>query len=84
VIGSERDASNGVLVRCEIRPGANPPSLDHLFNAFLHDQARGHGHGTIDLPSIIEAHGGRVWATANVPNGAIFQFTLPVQRDIEL
>jgi signal transduction histidine kinase len=32
----------------------------------------------------VEAHGGRLWAVANIPNGATFQFTLPVNADNEL
>ena len=31
--------------------------------------------------SIVEAHGGRLWATANVPHGAVFQFTLPIDSE---
>jgi hypothetical protein len=37
-----------------------------------------HGYGTLELPF---DHGGRLWATANVPHGATFQFTLPVNAD---
>jgi len=39
------------------------------------------GMGLSICHSIIEAHGGRLWAGANVPHGAVFQFTLPVQAD---
>jgi signal transduction histidine kinase len=42
------------------------------------------GLGLSICRSIIEAHGGRLWASANVPRGAIFQFTLPAQSDREL
>jgi hypothetical protein len=50
LIRSGKDASTGVLVTVrDSGPGLNPESLDHLFDA-LHDQARRHGHGTIDLP----------------------------------
>ena len=44
-----------------------------------HDQAERLGAGTVDLRSIIEARGGRLWASANAPRGAVFQFTLPAQ-----
>jgi signal transduction histidine kinase len=37
------------------------------------------GMGLAICRSIIEAHGGRLWATANEPRGAIFQFTLPLE-----
>ena len=36
-----------------------------------------HGHGPLDLPLIVEAHGGRLWATRCEPRGALFQFTIP-------
>jgi signal transduction histidine kinase len=39
------------------------------------------GMGLPICRSIIEAHGGRLWATANEPRGAVFQFTLPLERD---
>jgi len=38
------------------------------------------GMGLSISRSIIEAHGGRLWATANVPHGAVFQFSLPVEQ----
>jgi histidine kinase/DNA gyrase B/HSP90-like ATPase len=40
--------------------------------------SKGLGMGLAISRSTVEAHGGRLWATANVPHGAVFQFTLPV------
>ena len=78
LIGSGKDASNGVLVTVRNSgPGLNPESLNQLFDAFYTTKPGGMGMGLSICRSIIEAHGGRVWATANVPQGAIFQFILP-------
>ena len=65
--------------RCAIRARAwTPEGLGRLFDAFYTTKAGGLGMGLAICRSIIEAHGGRIWATANVPRGAVFQFTLPV------
>jgi signal transduction histidine kinase len=78
LIGSGKDASTGVLVTVrDSGPGLNPESFDHLFDAFYTTKPGGMGMGLSICRSIIEAHGGQVWATANVPQGAIFQFILP-------
>ncbi len=63
-------------------PGLNPQSRDHLFEAFYTTKPKGKGMGmglTI-CRSIIEAHGGQLWATTNEPHGAVFQFTLPPEQ----
>ena len=78
LIGSGKDASTGVLVTVrDSGPGLNPESFDHLFDAFYTTKPGGMGMGLSICRSIIEAHGGQVWATANVPQGAILQFILP-------
>ena len=71
--------SQGVLVSVQDSgPGLDPKSLDHLFDAFYTTKPEGLGMGLAISRSIIEAHGGRLWATANAPHGAVFQFTLPI------
>jgi signal transduction histidine kinase len=57
--------------------GLAPASLDRLFESFYSTKARGLGLGLWICRSIIESHGGRLWASANTPRGAVFQFTLP-------
>ncbi|MGF6600367.1 PAS domain S-box-containing protein [Paraburkholderia sp. GAS448] len=72
------DASNGVLI--EVRdsgPGVAPEHLDTLFDAFYTTKPDGMGMGLSICRSIIEAHGGKVWVTANVPRGAVFHVALP-------
>jgi signal transduction histidine kinase len=59
-------------------PGFEPQSLDQLFDAFYTTKPHGLGLGLAISRRIIEAHGGRLWATANVPHGAVLQFTVPV------
>jgi signal transduction histidine kinase len=82
LIGSRKDASTGVLVTVrDSGPGLNPESFDHLFDPFYTTKPGGMGMGLSICRSIIEAHGGQMWATANVPQGAIFQFTVPAHRE---
>jgi PAS domain S-box-containing protein len=78
LIGSQKSESKGVTVSVEDSgPGLNPESLGHLFTAFYTTKPQGMGMGLAISRSIIEAHGGRLWATANDERGATFQFTLP-------
>lgn len=81
-VRSGMDESQGVLVSVQDSgPGFDPKSLDHLFDAFYTTKADGLGMGLAISRSLIEAHGGRLWATANAPHGAIFQFTLPIDTE---
>jgi PAS domain S-box-containing protein len=59
-------------------PGLDPERLGHLFDSFFSTKPQGLGLGLTISRSIIEAHSGRLWADANAPRGAIFQFTLPI------
>ena len=58
-------------------PGLNPQQLDRLFEAFYTTKPHGLGLGLAISRRIIEAHGGRLWATPNTGPGVTFQFTLP-------
>jgi PAS domain S-box-containing protein len=62
-------------------PGLDPKRVDRLFETFYTTKASGMGMGLAICRSIIEAHGGRLWACTNEPRGAVFQFTLPEERD---
>ena len=62
--------------------GLNPQQMDNLFNAFQTTKAEGLGMGLTISRSIIERHGGRLWAEANQGEpGALFQFTLPIMEE---
>ncbi|HEY0518225.1 MAG TPA: ATP-binding protein, partial [Ilumatobacteraceae bacterium] len=60
-------------------PGVEPANLDRLFTSFFTTKSDGMGMGLSISRSIIEAHGGRLWATPNEPRGIVFRFTLPVE-----
>jgi signal transduction histidine kinase len=82
VIRSRQDETRRVLVSvtdCGVGFAADNP--ERLFNAFFTTKPSGMGMGLSICRSIIEAHGGRLWATPNTPFGATFQFTLPVNAD---
>jgi len=78
VVRSEPEAASGVRVTVgDSGPGLDPQHLDRLFEAFYTTKPQGLGLGLAISRSIIEAHGGRLWASANVPHGAVVQFTVP-------
>jgi PAS domain S-box-containing protein len=81
LIGSDVDTSDGVIVTVrDSGPGLKPGSLNHLFDPFYTTKPTGLGMGLSICRSITEAHGGRMWATANVPRGTVFQFVLPLHH----
>ena len=70
-------ASNTIVAVQDSGPGIDPQHLDRIFAPFYTTKTSGIGMGLSICRSIIAAHGGRLWAEANWPRGAIFQFTLP-------
>jgi signal transduction histidine kinase len=59
--------------------GVPPEQIDQIFSAFVTSKAQGTGMGLPISRSIIESHGGRLWATPNTGPGATFQFVLPIE-----
>jgi signal transduction histidine kinase len=53
--------------------------MDQIFSAFFTTKPQGSGMGLAISRSIVESHGGHLWASANDGRGAIFHFTLPIQ-----
>jgi PAS domain S-box-containing protein len=83
LLSTRKAEPNGVLVGVrDSGPGLAPAVLERVFDAFYTTKSGGLGMGLSICRSIIEAHGGRLWASANVPNGATFEFTLPAHPDI--
>ncbi len=91
LIGTGKDASDRVLVAVQDSgPGLNPESFERLFDSFYTTKPGGMGMGLSICRSIVEAHGGCIWATPNGGRGITVQFTLPIngqaaerQRDQE-
>ena len=78
LISAGKAEMGGVLVTVrDSGPGLAPAALERLFEAFYTTKPNGLGMGLSICRSIIEAHDGRLWASANVSRGATFQFTLP-------
>src|SRR5712671_3824667 len=84
------DRERVLCVRCEVHDsgsvmvsvedtgkGVEPSAADRIFSPLFTTKAHGMGMGLSICRSIVEAHEGRLWATANLPRGAIFHFTVP-------
>jgi len=80
VTGKDRDNQIFVTVG-DSGPKLTSESLDRFFEAFYSTKSHGMGIGLSICRSIIEAHGGRIWAAANVPRGATLHITLPTSRN---
>jgi len=79
VIRSRQDEPQQVLASVtDCGVGISAENAERLFYAFFTTKSGGMGMGLSICRSIIETHGGRLWATTNLPHGATFQFTLPV------
>ena len=74
---STKQSEKGIVVAVgDSGPGIDPEDRERVFQAFYTTKSSGVGMGLSICRSIIEAHGGRLWADANEPRGAVFQFTL--------
>jgi signal transduction histidine kinase len=79
---SEVHDSGSVMVSVEdTGKGVEPSAIDRIFNPLFTTKAHGMGMGLAICRSIIDAHGGRLWMTANLPRGAIFHFSVPAHPD---
>ncbi len=79
LIRSEQDHAQQLRVTVkDCGVGFSADSADRLFNTFFTTKSSGMGVGLSICRSIIELHGGRIWAVPNLPHGAVLQFTLPL------
>ena len=77
-VSSGKDESDSLVVAVrDSGEGIGQADLERVFDAFFTTKPDGMGMGLAICRTIIESHGGRLWAAANSPRGAVFQFTLP-------
>ncbi len=78
LISTTADSPNGVSISVrDSGPGLPPVEVKRVFDPFYTTKEHGLGMGLSIFRSIVEAHGGRLWASANAPRGTVFQFVLP-------
>jgi signal transduction histidine kinase len=80
---SQRAENEHIMVSVkDTGTGLPPQQDDQIFNAFFTTKSHGTGMGLRICRSIVESHGGRLWAANNSPRGAIFHFTLPATVEV--
>ncbi|WP_348629735.1 AAA family ATPase [Mesorhizobium sp. M7A.F.Ce.TU.012.03.2.1] len=72
------DSQSVLVLVADTGPGLASTNYERLFDAFYTTKPTGLGMGLPICRTIIEAHGGQLWASANLPRGAVFQFTVPL------
>jgi PAS domain S-box-containing protein len=77
-VESRVDESGDILVAVRDSGTGLGSEADRVFTPFFTTKANGMGMGLSISRSLVESHGGRLWATPNFPNGAVFSFTLPI------
>jgi len=81
-VSSNQDEDENVSVAVsDSGTGLDPANFERVFDAFFTTKPDGMGMGLAISRTIIEAHGGRLWATSNSPKGTVFQFTLPANTE---
>ncbi len=83
-VQSRGDEQGAVLITIEDSgPGIAPEIMERLFEAFFTTKHSGMGMGLSICRSIVNAHGGRLWVSPASPQGAVFQFTVPIAAKSE-
>jgi len=78
-VKSQRKDDQLLFSVADTGPGLPTGNVDQIFSAFFTTKPQGSGMGLAISRSIVESHGGRLWATANDGRGATFHFTLPTE-----
>jgi len=82
-IQSQRGENGQVLISVsDTGVGLPPQQADQIFNAFFTTKPQGTGMGLRISRSIVESHGGRLWATDNSPRGASFHLAIPTEVEV--
>jgi signal transduction histidine kinase len=80
-IKSETQPPNDVLISiADSGSGIDPKDIDHIFDAFFTTKSNGMGMGLSICKSIIDDHGGRLWASPNLKHGSVFNVSLPIDK----
>jgi signal transduction histidine kinase len=77
VISQLQESGDVLIAVMDVGSGLDPTNIDRIFDAFFTTKPEGMGMGLAICRSIIEAHGGLLWASPRQPHGSVFQFTLP-------
>jgi signal transduction histidine kinase len=81
-INTRREGAEVMVSVSDTGEGIPAEQMEQIFNAFVTTKAGGTGMGLAISRTIIESHGGRLWATATPGRGATFHFTLPTDAEI--
>ncbi|HET7366000.1 MAG TPA: PAS domain S-box protein [Burkholderiales bacterium] len=83
IVSRRADGDSAMVEVRDCGPGLDPQAAERVFEAFYTTKPQGLGMGLSISRSIVEAHGGRLWANPNEPHGAVFRFTLPFAAEGE-
>lgn len=81
---SQAPAGDVLVSVSDSGPGLIDGDAEHVFEPFYSSKASGMGMGLAICRAIVETHGGRLWASANTPRGAVFQFVVPAPTADEI
>jgi C4-dicarboxylate-specific signal transduction histidine kinase len=81
IVTATTEADDVLVSVRDTGPGLAPAAIKNLFKAFHTTKPNGLGLGLSICRTIVETHEGELWANADAPRGAVFQFTLPARRN---